>query len=1222
VYKNCDKTGPALKSSFGYPSGIAIDAQANIYLLDKYNHVIRKLGIDGNITVFAGGGSCRKDATGKRVDCFRDGKGTQAEFYRPSGISLDLDGNLYVADTNNHKIRKITPDGQVTTIAGSTQGYKDGPAAQALFSSPSGLTVDHLGNIYVADTGNHRIRTITPEGKVYTLAGNGSSRVVDNTDPTKASFDYPSAIVTTLKGDFYVASQRGYKIRKISNKGVVTTLAGSTRGSRDGSKTTAQFSNIYGLTLSPAGTIIVADTGNNRIREVSQAGLVKTIAGTSGSTWKDGPARLAQLVPYAVAYDVEGNLYIADSNNRRFRKLTRKAPTPCTKEDATQSCYNGDKATQGKSPCTQGTQRCEGGFWSLCSQQILPTPERCNGKDDDCDGQVDNNLQPGPLCQRQYGSCVGVRQTSCTNGKWDACTTAHYKAHNPAYKATETCNGVDDNCNGLVDEHAAGCVSTLVGSSSGYSDGAPQQVRVGSVQGIAVHTDGTIYISDSRYHRIRKIQPDGYTTTIAGDGNSGSVDGVGLNAKVHTPSALAISSDGQLYFFESGSRLRKIDTNGNVTTIAGSKGEGSEDGVASSATFNRPGGLTIDPHGNIYIADTYNHTIRKLDTNGFVSTIAGTGQSGNTDGPALQAKFNYPAGIAIDTKGNLYISDRSNYRIRKLDTQGNVTTFAGSRRGILDGTGTTAKFQGLSALSFSTDGDLYLLDEHLVRRIAPDGKVTTVSGTTRGFKNGALTQAQFYSPKALALDTNGTIYIADTNNYRVRMVTIKALEACSTEGSQRPCYTSPSNTSTTGPCKQGTQRCNFGVWSLCQQQVTPIFETCNGKDDDCDGQVDNNLIHTIACAKQLGVCAGTSRQQCVSGSWSSCTTSDITAQRPTYQTTELCDDVDNNCDGRINEGLKSCVSTIAGSIQGDQEGSGLSARFTYPFGIVADASGNFYIADMNVHKIRKLDTKMNVTTFAGNSRGKLDGTTAQAKFYQPRALALDSLGNLYIGDARNYLIRKIDTQQNVTTVAGKGTSGYLDGLAAQALFGEITGLVATGSTLYAVDQTNNSIRKIASGRVSTFAGSSTRGSTDGTGTSARFYRPHGIAQDKSGHFYVTDSYNHLIRKIDPSGKVTTIAGTGQSGNTDGPALQAKLQYPKAIIVAANGDIYFSDAAGSSIRKLSSGTVTTLVGSNRGALDGPLSSALFGYIYGLAFDTNGDLIATDYQNHTIRRITFP
>ena len=247
---------------FSSPNGVAVDTSGNVYVADTGNHTIRKITPAGVVTTLAGTAGMSGST---------DGTGAAAKFYFPEGVTVDTSGNVYVADTGNHTIRKITPAGTVTTLAGTAgvYGSANGTGVAARFNRPSGLAVDGSGNVYVADTYNSSIRQITPAGIVTTLSG---------------VFNYPKGVAVDSSGNLYVADTDNHTIRKITSTGILTTLAGSsgTSGSSDGTGTSARFYRPSGLAVDGSGNVYVADTGNHTIRRITPAGAVATVAGSPG----------------------------------------------------------------------------------------------------------------------------------------------------------------------------------------------------------------------------------------------------------------------------------------------------------------------------------------------------------------------------------------------------------------------------------------------------------------------------------------------------------------------------------------------------------------------------------------------------------------------------------------------------------------------------------------------------------------------------------------------------------------------------------------------------------------------------------------------------------------------------------------------------------------------------------------------------------------------------
>jgi len=310
--------GTGTAAQFSGPRGVAVDSSGNVYVGDTLNSRIRKITPEGVVSTLAGSTSGFADATG-----------TAAKFDRPQGVAVDSSGNVYVADYSNNRIRKITSAGVVTTLAGDrAEGDANGTGTAARFHGPSGVAVDSSGNVYVADRSNHRIRKITPAGEeVTTLAGTATPGHVD-TRGTEAKFNFPERVAVDSSGNVYVADTNNHRIRKITPAGVATTLAGSTRGFADGAGTKAWFDEPIGVAVDSSGNVYVADSYNHRIRKITPADrVVSTIAGSGTADSADGTGTAAKFhSPIGVAVDSSGNVYVADSNNHRIRKIEYKVP--------------------------------------------------------------------------------------------------------------------------------------------------------------------------------------------------------------------------------------------------------------------------------------------------------------------------------------------------------------------------------------------------------------------------------------------------------------------------------------------------------------------------------------------------------------------------------------------------------------------------------------------------------------------------------------------------------------------------------------------------------------------------------------------------------------------------------------------------------------------------------------------------------------------------------
>jgi sugar lactone lactonase YvrE len=327
--------------------------------------------------------------------------------------------------------------------------------------------------------------------------------------------------------------------------------------------------------------------------------------------------------------------------------------------------------------------------------------------------------------------------------------------------------------------HAQVQVSTFAGSGihAGSKDGPKADAIFNYPYDMVMDASGTIYVSEYNTSLIRKITKAGIVYTIAGGYPQGTTNGVGAAARFAYPSGMVIDAIGNIYVADYNNNLiRKVTPDSVVTTFAGTGAPGYADGDVSTATFNGPIGMAMDAVGNIYVGDSYNNKIRKITPEGIVSTFAGSGGIGHADGTGTAATFRNVTGIAIDKQGYLYIADSGNNLIRKIDTDGTVTTLAGmvGQTGNVNGTGTMASFNNPTGLDVDVLGNVYVADQenHLIRKITPDGVVSTLAGTgDEGNANGSGTEASFAYPTNVFIDTKGNIFVTDGQNNLIREIT-------------------------------------------------------------------------------------------------------------------------------------------------------------------------------------------------------------------------------------------------------------------------------------------------------------------------------------------------------------------------------------------------------------------------------------------------------------------
>jgi sugar lactone lactonase YvrE len=692
-------------------------------------------------------------------------------------IATDGVGNTYFVEL--HCVFKLDQSRVVTRIAGNGRaGYSGdgGPATSAqlrlenattppvpynwwwiAFSTPPGLAVDTSGNVYVADNGNYRIRKISPDGIINTVAGNGTPGFSGDGGPaTSARLSSVPGLAVDIAGNLWIADSGAHRIRRVTQAGVITTVAGTgvCGFSGDGSRASAaQLCVPEGIAADSAGNVFIADSFNGRVRRISPDGTIATVAGTGAPDYTALGDCSTLCEPGAVAVDPAGNLFVADYYNPEW---------------------------------------AEDGAW------------------------VVREISLGTIAT-VAGNCVVGYVTLCPNPPA------------PGASATKTLLGgplglaVDNAGNLLIADDSGlfphifkapsdGTIAVVVGNSQFpfSGDGGPAtSAQLAGTSGVAVDSAGNVFIADN--NRIREVTPDGVITTAAGNGNptawtpspigaSSGDGGPAISAQV-SPIRIAADGAGNLFFFDAPNRtIRKISRDGAINTLIqvggnnyfvaldpaidlffadptntlnaiaeaspdgtirrvaggptslwgtynGASGSLGDGGPATSALLMGPQGVAVDSAGNIFIADSGDHRIRKITPDGIITTVAGNsplpsypagavqgGFSGD-GGPAVNAQLNYPIDVAVDGAGNLYIADYENHRIRKISPDGIITTIAGDGTAGYSGDGGPAirasiGGEGMMALAVDGAGNVYVADQtnNAIRILRP---VPPQDGTLR-----------------------------------------------------------------------------------------------------------------------------------------------------------------------------------------------------------------------------------------------------------------------------------------------------------------------------------------------------------------------------------------------------------------------------------------------------------------------------------------------------------
>ena len=675
----------------------------------------------------------------------------------------------------------------------------------------------------------------------------------------------------------------------------------------------------------------------------------------------------------------------------------------------------------------------------------------------------------------------------------------------------------------IISVRAPNAIRT-VNKSSRYNIDSASPFAVGTTKSVHVTSAGHIYFADIDTHSVWRI--DGGTdalTRAAGNGTSGySGDGgPATAAQLAKPMGVLVDSAGNIYIGEyAGHRVRRVNIAGTITTIAGTgvaawTGDG---GLAVAAALNCPQGLALDPQGNLLIADSGNHVIRKITTaTGIITTIAGTGAGGYSgdSGPATSAKLNSSEDVDVDGAGNIFIADTGNNIIRKIDAATQIITKLAGAAGLPGfsgdgGNANAAKLNYPSGIAVDVSGNIYIADENncRIRKItASDGKINTIAGNgtcAYAGDGGQATSANINYPKGVAVRSTGDVIISDAYNKTIRKVDIVQIIS-------------------TFPGTVAGQGLNGPAG------ITPDYDTAQKKLFLYIADTANNRIRKLDTVSRTVVT--------VAGTGTSGSTGD--------------------------------------------NGLATSALLSAPQGVFLDTAGNIYIADTNNHKIRKVTAATGIiTTVAGTGIAGYSGDGGQAtlaNLKSPKAVFADSLGNVYIADSGNNIIRKVTAATgSITLFAGGG--GFWDNPSPTqlSLSAPEQIFVDAAGNVYFADTGNHRIRKVsAAGVASIIAGTGTPGYSGdgGSSTVARLRSPRGVAVDAAGNIYIVDSANHCMRLVNIyDGTIKTMAGTavaGYSGDLQ-PAIQACLSSPARVALGLNkaaGRIYISDTANNRIRVL-------------------------------------------------------
>lgn len=1073
----------------------------------------------------------------------------------PGDTKVGIDGSIYISDPNNHIILKRSgSNNNITTFAGQmgVRGKVDGQSTLAQFAGPLGVAVDNRsqGGVYVADTLNNSIRKVDFNNNVITVLGSSSQGTMGDLTPfDQAVFKNPQGIAVTSGGNLVIADTGNHAIYLADfTKREIRLLAGtpSVAGNMDGKGRTALFNRPVSISISAGKTsffasvtnevILVADAGNNLIRAVTLDGQVttigksiKTIADPAISPQVDDPFMFNN--PQSISLDTMGNIYVVDNTGVKVITLLDNL----SKRQAV-SLAQANSFGKAASVVVQGNNTFVLDTLATSEDEAIKVVTIGSPKVDNLSrtlASIDGGEEIiiggrnfAPETQVILGDQL-IKTPIVDSARQIRIRLPQQQSGGDRTLTIQTRGGMDQKRFTIVPKSLSslsdGQITTVVGGVPYLGDGglATAKETALSSSSVAMDVQGNLFIADDLNNRVRRVDVNtGVITTVAGTGRADfSGDGsLAVGASLNAPESVAIDSKGNLFISDTGNHcIRKVDADtGKITTVAGKgkmSGFDGDNGQATSALLDSPSGITLDRQGNLFIADFNNSRIRKVDVNSVITTVAGNEISGfNGDGkPATQASLSFPIGIFIDDSGNFLIADSANNRIRKVD--------------------------------------------------AITGIISTIAGTGQDSYNGdqiAATSANLNFPTSVVVDSAGNLFITDSFHNRVRKVDAVSKMISTVAGNGTPDFTGDGSLATSSGLR-------------------PIDVIVDGT---------GNLV--------------------------------------------IATDEDNNRIFKVDSQTQR-ILTLAGTGKVDFDGDNFLATSAVvsPINLSFDNNGNLLIADRFTNRIRRVDASTGIiTSVAGctqdNGNCPDDGTMATNINLSPTDVVVDKLGNILIAESDNNIIRQVDSNQNIKIIAGTGEAGFSGdgGLATKAKLSSPTSIIVdkSGNILIA-DSDNGRIRKIDSNGVITTL-------IDKAGEF-----PISITLDGSGNLFIADAFDNIVRRFDSSSKVLrSVAGRGCDLLLDpdclpgdsGLAILAGLGTPTDTIIDGVGNLFISEAFTNRVRQVnaSTGVINAFIGNGKADFSGDGAAALqasLNFVRSLAVDKAGNLFIADLNNGRIRAV---
>lgn len=1035
------QNGERLQAQFAGPTAVALDnsARGGVYVADTLNHSIRKIGFDDKVSTLLGNGAPginRDDVTPFE----------RAAFSSPQGVAVDSGGNLYIADTDNHAIyiadlakREVRllagQPGQAGKVDGTGRNARfNRPAALAIQSSSSSFGSSSVNGILVADRGNNRVRFVSFDGKVETL---GSAPPTGSILPQQAAsefeFNDPQSISVDSIGNVYVIDRSGARLitQPTGKPAQLVSLAQPDISFVQASSLVVRGTETLVLDAQAASeedaikVVTVGEPMINQILETLPAPINPNVPLEGGV---DVIVRGKNFAPESevILGDTVANAEILSATEIRLKVPPQKVPG-----NRTISIQTRGGVAQAEIP--------------IESKPIAALS----------DGQI-TTLAGGVPVLGNGGLAVNAVLTSPRTLTLDSAGNIYIgDLNNRRVRRVDAASGI---------------ITSIAGNGTeDFSDGVPaNSTGLGTTAGIAIDQNSNVYVSDSSFRRIRRIDArTGIITTVAGDGGADfNGDNRPATSASISPQGIAIDNAGNLLIADTGNhRVRRVNlTTGIITTVAGKEpGFAGDGGQATAASLNLPIAIGVDKDGNIYVSDTGNLRVRRIDARtGIITTVAGNGESTPLgDGSrATEAGFS-PGAISIDSTGNIFISDETHKTVRRVDASTNtITTVAGNSDTVFNSDNipaTSAAINPLGGVVVDGNGNLFIgdFDNNRIRRVdALSGLISTVAGNgSQGFSGdgGKVTRASLDEPRGVAIDAAGNIYIADTNNNRIRRVDSATGVIETIAGNGQEGFSGDK-----GAATEAALNGPRGIW-LTNNGHLLIADHNNFRIRSLN--LATGIIDTVAGGGSPGVGDGGKAVDALLG-----IVSDVTTDSAGNI---FIADTGNNRIRRVD--TNGIITTVAGNGifgSGGDGGKATEASLALPQGVRIDSEGNILIVDTAlIGRIRRVDARTGViSTIAGGGSSEGDAIPATNAKLVPTGLSLDSAGNLLISDSSSNTVRRVDRKTGlISTVAGNGTADFSGdgGSAVQASLNFPTGLATDGDgNLYIADRRNDAIRVV------------------------------------------------------------------------------------------------------------------------------------------------------------------